>query len=52
MIEETINVKLRYEEIIKNIISNEEDGRQQSVLEVIEFTKAKTKVSVKKPKMP
>ena len=48
MMEETLNVKLRYEEIIKSLISNEEKGSNLSVVEVVAMTQAKTKVQIAK----
>ena len=44
MMEETLNVKLRYEEIIKSLISNEQKGSNLSVVQVVAMTQAKTKV--------
>lgn len=42
----TLNVKLRYEQIIKNMISNENTGSQKSVLEIIATTKAAKTVTL------
>lgn len=41
-----MNVKLRYEQIIKNLIMNEEAGLKTSVVEVIATTKSVTKVNL------
>ena len=35
MLYDTINVKLRYEQIIKNLIENEKNGHEQTTIEII-----------------
>ena len=42
---DTINVKLRYEEIIKNLIENEKKGNVKTTTEIISETKAKTQLA-------
>ena len=44
---DTLNVKLRYEQIIKNVIENERKGDQLTVKQVIKRTKVE-KVSMSK----
>lgn len=44
--EEAVNVKLRYEQIIKNLIRNEKEGSKSTALEVVAMTQAQTRVSV------
>ena len=46
MMEEALSVKLRYEQIIKNLIKNENEGNLSSVLDIIAKTQAQTKVSI------
>ena len=42
--EDALNVKLRYEQIIKNLLENEKKGNKSSTLEVVAVTQAKTRV--------
>lgn len=43
---ETLNVKLRYEQIIQNLINNEKDGNKSSTIKVIASTKPTTQVTL------
>ena len=44
MLKDTLNVKLRYERIIKNLLENEQCGQQSNILKVIHEARAETKV--------
>ena len=50
LLQDTLNVKLRYEEIIKAILENETKGNLRSAHEIITSTQASKKVQIDKHK--
>ena len=50
MLQDTLNVKLRYEEIIKAIMDNERRGNEHSVQEIIRKTESSKVVQIDKAK--
>ena len=46
LLQQTLNVKLRYEEIIKNVIENEKSGNSLTVKEIIHNTEHTREVKI------
>ena len=46
LLQQTLNVKLRYEEIIKNVIENEKSGNSLTVKEIIHNTELTQEVKI------
>ena len=44
MLMDSLNVKLRYEKIIKNLLENEKHGKHSSIEEVTRESRAETQV--------